>query len=90
MSLIKRNETLPRHIRTIILEQELSTHQLRCEFTRQQSEGKGVSSGGRPYTISYDLMMCKWCGNLSGVLTTWYCPKKIEMLEQGKLLAGNE
>jgi hypothetical protein len=65
----------------------LSVSVLACEFSRQHGEGQGVSSRRRPYAISYDLMMCKFCGNLEPQKPA--CPARLHVLKD-RLLADGE
>ncbi len=85
-------QRLPRNEETLILDlarkNGLETARLRCEYTRQQDEGVGRFKGGgflggREYAISYDLMLCKWCGNLEGSRNNaLYCPFKMNALKE--------
>lgn len=84
-ALIKRSETLPARIESFMQAHGLTISDLKCEFTRQQSKGRGTFNGGRPFRIEYDLMMCKFCGNLPDVLTVPYCPEKVKILEQRRI-----
>jgi hypothetical protein len=63
----------------LVRENRLLVSALACEFSRQHGEGQGVSLRGRPYAISYDLMMCQHCGNLEPQEPA--CPAKLRMLK---------
>lgn len=57
---------------------------LRCEYTRQKASG--VYTGNSRFkrvNISYDLMLCRLCGNLEGSANnTPYCPHKLRVLQE--------
>lgn len=42
----------------------LDTSRLACHMTRQQDSGRGRHPDGRGFNISYNLMLCEFCGNL--------------------------
>lgn len=58
----------------------LPLSQLACEFTRQHDQGTHVSRNGRKWAVSYDLMLCKHCGNLEP--QTPACPAKLRILKE--------
>lgn len=66
--------------------------QLQCEYTRQQGQGEVVRNHGfiRRATISYDLHLCTFCGNLEGTDNNLlYCPAKLRRLQEAaNLLPG--
>jgi hypothetical protein len=83
-------QRLPANEETAILElireNNLAIDALRCEYTRQTGEGVHEFRG-RPWGISYDLLLCKWCGNLEGSANNrLYCPQKMRALRD-RLLA---
>lgn len=55
----------------------LPTGDLRCYMTRQQGSGVGRTRRGREYDISYDLMLCEYCGNLE---PSSVCPAKVQKI----------
>lgn len=69
----------------LIRANELDESQLACYMTRQQASGRGRHSdnggflGGRAFNISYNLMLCEYCGNLE---PRAYCPAKIRQLAE--------
>jgi hypothetical protein len=58
----------------------LTIDQLTCEFTRQQDAGTHVSPNGRKWAISYDLSLCKLCGNLEPQQPA--CPAKLRIVRE--------
>lgn len=64
----------------VALENGLTKDELRCYMTRQQDSGRGVHSdnggllSGRAFNISYNLMLCEYCGNL---MPSVVCPAKV-------------
>lgn len=86
-------QRLPQNEETAILdlarESGLEVFKLKCDYTRQKDSGSGVSKRtGREFDISYDLMLCKWCGNLEGSRNNiLYCPHKLNVLKD-RLLAA--
>lgn len=52
----------------------LQRSELKCLMTRQHGEGTGINRRGDPYSISYDLMLCEYCGNL---MPSNICPAKV-------------
>lgn len=87
--MIPQTEALSKDETTTILalvrDHGLPVEQLACEFSRQKASGVGVSSRGRPYSISYDLMLCTHCGNLEPQEPC--CPAKLRALKD-RLLGG--
>lgn len=64
----------------------LTRQELKCHMTRQHDSGyyvpkKGLWQGER-CPISYDLMLCEFCGNL---MPSDICPAKVQMIKD-KLL----
>lgn len=65
---------------------EYSVNISACEFSRQQDEGVGRFKGAMrgfgdgTYKISYDLMLCAYCGNL--LPQTPCCPAKFARFKQ--------
>lgn len=65
----------------------LDVSQLACHMTRQQASGRGRHSekggfsilSGQAFNISYNLMLCEYCGNL---MPQRVCPWKAEQLKQ--------
>lgn len=63
----------------------LDRNDLACFMTRQQDEGVGRFKGstdyfrGRTYRISYDLMLCRYCGNL---MPSRICAGKVQMIKE--------
>lgn len=67
----------------ICKQEQVVMDQLKCEYTRQEGQGSGVTRRGRPFDISYSLMLCKFCGNLEdSPNNTPYCPHKLSILKQ--------
>jgi hypothetical protein len=67
----------------ICRQERVDMNQLTCEYTRQKGQGSGVTRRGRPFDISYSLMLCKFCGNLEdSPNNTPYCPHKLSVLKQ--------
>lgn len=68
----------------------LKREELRCHMTRQQGSGRGRHPekggfsilSGQGFNISYDLMLCEFCGNLKPFEV---CPAKVLKIKQ-KLL----
>ena len=62
----------------------LDASQLACHMTRQQDSGRGKHPNGQGFNISYNLMLCEFCGNL---MPSACCPKKVaDLKERLKLL----
>lgn len=65
---------------------------LLCEYTLQHSEGYHIANTrgilrGRVYKVTYDLMLCRFCGNLEGSPNNLlFCPEKIRQ----RLLSDGE
>lgn len=82
-------QPLPKHEYAAILElvhaNELDESQLACHMTRQQDSGRGVHPdtggflSGRAFNISYNLMLCEFCGNLE---PRAHCPAKMRQLAE--------
>jgi len=80
-------QPLPRHaylaLLQLIRDNELDESLLACHMTRQQASGRGRHPdtggflGGRAFNISYNLMLCEWCGNLE---PRTHCPAKMREL----------
>lgn len=66
----------------------LDESKLACYMTRQQASGRGRHSesggflAGRAFNISYDLMLCEYCGNL---MPSKCCPAKVRELRERML-----
>lgn len=83
-------QRLPKSEETAILAlvkaNNLDASKLACFMTRQQSsgrgrfpdDGRGFLSGGS-FNVSYNLMLCKHCGNLEPSLV---CPAKARELKE--------
>lgn len=76
-------EPLPKHEHATILElvraNQLDESELACHMTRQQDRGHGYFDDGGKFNISYNLMLCEWCGNLE---PRAHCPAKMRDLAQ--------
>lgn len=84
-------ELLPNHEYLAVLElvrgNNLPESLLACYMTRQQASGRGQHSekggfsilSGQGFNISYDLMLCEYCGNLE---PRAHCPAKMRQLAQ--------
>jgi hypothetical protein len=83
-------EPLPRHEHAAILElvraNNLPESQLACHMTHQTDSGRGRHPddgkgflSGRTFNISYNLMLCEYCGNL---MPRVHCPAKMRELAQ--------
>jgi hypothetical protein len=57
----------------------LDESQLACYMTRQRDSGRGKFSDGQPFNISYNLMLCEFCGNL---MPSRCCPAKVKQLKE--------
>ena len=63
----------------------LDASRLACNMTRQSDSGRGrhpddgVFLSGRAFNISYNLMLCEYCGNLTPSVV---CPKKANDLKE--------
>lgn len=63
----------------------LDESKLACYMTRQTDSGRGRHPdnggflGGRAFNISYNLMLCEFCGNL---MPSAVCPKKATELKE--------
>lgn len=56
----------------------------RCEYTRQHGEGTHISQTrgilrGRKYRITYDLMLCRFCGNVEDHERK-FCPARVAIM----------
>lgn len=79
-------QPLPKHEYLAILElvraNELDESQLACHLTRQSDSGRGYwkdggGISGPAFNISYNLMLCEFCGNLE---PRAHCPAKMREL----------
>lgn len=62
----------------------LDESQLACFMTRQHDSGRGEHPNGQAFNISYNLLLCEYCGNL---MPSTVCPAKAaELKEQMKQL----
>lgn len=70
----------------LVREEGLEAGLLKCEFTRQQGSGLISRPHGtyiRSASISYDLMLCRFCGNLEGSDNNKdFCPAKLRALQE--------
>lgn len=63
----------------------LDESKIACHMTRQQASGQGRHPdtggflGGRVFNISYNLMLCEYCGNLE---PSKCCPAKVQELKE--------
>lgn len=63
----------------------LDASKLACHMTRQSASGRGRHPdnggflGGRAFNISYNLMLCEYCGNL---MPSAVCPAKAAELRE--------
>lgn len=64
----------------------LDASRLACFMTRQQGSGRGMHPNdgrgflsGRAFNISYNLMLCGYCGNL---MPQTVCPAKARELQE--------
>jgi hypothetical protein len=65
----------------------LDASKLACVMTRQQASGRGRHSekggfsilSGQAFNISYNLMLCEYCGNLEPQVV---CPAKAQELKE--------
>lgn len=66
----------------------LTCAELACFMIRQQDSGVGRWKRGRfageAYSISYDLMLCEYCGNL---MPSAICPAKVQKIKERLLNA---
>lgn len=65
---------------------DLDGTRLACHVTRQSASGRGRFpddgrgfQSGRGFNISYNLMLCEYCGNL---MPSKVCPKKANDLKE--------
>lgn len=82
-------QPLPKHEHAAILDlvraNGLDESELACYMTRQSDSGRGRHPdnggflGGRSFNISYNLMLCEYCGNLN---PRQYCPAKMRKLAE--------
>ena len=82
-------QPLPKHEESDLLElvraNNLDESLLACHMTRQQASGRGRHSerggfsilSGQAFNISYNLMLCEYCGNLN---PRAHCPAKMREL----------
>lgn len=67
----------------LVREHNLPIEQLACHMTRQQGYGRGKGPEGsftRSFSISYNLILCEYCGNLEPQEPC--CPAKLRALQQ--------
>lgn len=75
----------------LVRENGLDASKLACHMTRQTDSGRGRHPdnggflGGRAFNISYNLMLCEYCGNL--MPSAVYPAKAAELKERMKLNA---
>lgn len=70
----------------LVRENGLDASRLACYMTRQQASGRGRHSerggfsilSGQAFNISYNLMLCEYCGNL---MPSAVCPAKAQELK---------
>jgi hypothetical protein len=89
-------EPLPRHEHLAVLDliraNNLDESALACHMTRQSASGRGRHPdtggflSGQAFNISYNLMLCEYCGNLE---PRAHCPAKMRQLAS-KWLHGDE
>lgn len=79
-------QRLPRSEETAILDlvraNGLDVSKLACYMTRQQASGRASAPDGRfvrSFNISYNLMLCEYCGNL---MPSAVCPAKAAELKE--------
>lgn len=83
-------QPLPNHEYLALLDlihgNELDESQLACHMTRQRDSGRGRHPddgrgflSGRSFNISYNLMLCEYCGNLE---PRAHCPAKMRQLAE--------
>jgi hypothetical protein len=70
----------------------LDASRLECYMTRQRASGHGKHpddgrgfQSGRGFNVSYNLMLCEWCGNL---MPRRVCPAKAAALRERLRLNG--
>lgn len=71
----------------VAVEHGLDRNDLACHMTRQQGHGRGKGPEGSftpTFSISYNLMLCEYCGNLE---PSKVCPVKVEVIRR-RLLDG--
>jgi hypothetical protein len=67
----------------------LTKEELRCHMTRQQGHGRGKGPEGSftpTFSISYNLMLCEYCGNLE---PSEICPAKVLKIKERLLSDEN-
>lgn len=57
----------------------LDMSKLACFMTRQQDSGRGRHPNGQAFNISYNLMLCKYCGNH---MPSAVCPAKANDIKE--------
>lgn len=57
----------------------LDAARLGCHMTRQRDSGRGRHSNGGVFNISYNLMLCEYCGNLMPAVV---CPARVAELRE--------
>ncbi len=73
----------------LVREHNLPVEMLACHMTRQRGHGRGKGPPGSftpTFSISYDLMLCEYCGNLDPQEPC--CPAKLRALKQRLLSDG--
>lgn len=69
---------------TFALENGLTRGELTCKMTRQRDQGRGRHPNGQGFNISYNLLLCEYCGNLN---PSDVCPAKVLKIKE-RLLNG--
>jgi hypothetical protein len=71
---------------TVAVEHGLDRSTLACHMTRQQGHGRkapdpdsGSFFDGAGFSISYNLMLCEYCGNLE---PGDVCPAKVQVIKE--------
>lgn len=67
---------------SVALENGLTKDELKCNMTRQSDSGRGRHPNGQGFNISYNLLLCEYCGNL---MPSNVCPAKVQKIKE-KLL----
>lgn len=67
----------------------ISRSTLVCKFSRQKGDGNFRDYRERTWAISFDLVLCEYCGNFEGMRqNTPYCPAKLRAL-RSQMIAEN-
>lgn len=69
---------------TFALENGLTREELKCNMTRQRDQGRGRHPIGQGFNISYNLLLCEYCGNLNPFDV---CPAKVLKIKERLLNA---